>query len=95
MFTSVDNEIDLYVPCHMVEVKFLALGEHFRFHQLVRACTVALSCVVFFVFVFFWVFLLTELWPLASFDEGEEERFKFESPGFISGCSDVRQWEKA
>lgn len=84
MFKSMDNEIDSCVPCHMVERKASAFWRTFQ--QSARASTVSLSC-------FF--FLLTEPWNLASFNEGEEERFKFESPGFISGCSDVRQWEKA
>ena len=40
--------------------------------------------------------LLTGPWSSASLGEGEEEeRFGFESPEFISGCSDVRLWEQS
>lgn len=56
-----DNEIDLYVPCPMVECK--ASGFWRTFQQLARASMVSLSC------MFCFVFLLIEPWNLASFDE--------------------------
>lgn len=46
------------------------------FQQRLSASTVSLG----------YVSLLTEPWSLASLGEGEEERFGFESPEFISGC---------
>lgn len=41
-----NNEIDLYVPCHMVESEASGFWSS-SFEQLVRACTVSLSCVFF------------------------------------------------